>query len=320
MIRMMRFVSLLLLLFVISCAGTVEKKSSSESHKQSSENYKIPEVSGDVTLTFLKEIGSSINIKSPWGISFAVDGTLYICDRDNSSIIRIDKDGKVLSQFSGFDSRTESLFFPLDISISGGIEVYALDSANSRVLRFDRNLKNAYTIYKTDSEKGSIFGTFNGLAFDKISGDLFVTDRNNGTVIRIDMFGGNVHSSGSFGSEKFSLQMPAGLDVSDNGTLYIADRGGGAVAVSSHFGAPLKFIGGNSLEAPIDVSVLPDDLIAVADKKGVVILSTEGSVKALAGFETDRTMSPRSVAFSDSSLYISDARSSSILVYTIGKK
>lgn len=316
---MIHSILLFILLITVSCAGTIEKRYSPEPRQRSLKPSVLPKVSGDINLDFIGTLGDDINIKSPWGISFGIDGTLYLCDRDKSSIIRLDSDGNIVSQFSGFDSRTERIFLPIDISVSGGIEIYVLDSANSRVLRFDRNLKNAYAIYQPDSDKKRFFGTFNGLAFDKISGDIFITDRDNSNVIRIDMLGGNIHTTGEFGSEKLSLREPAGMDVANDGTIFIADREYGAVAILPHFGAELTFIGEDTLEAPIDVAVLSGDLIAVADKRGVLILNRKGIPQASAGFGVDREMTPRSVAFFEGNLYISDARSGSILVYKIEK-
>ena len=314
---MIRSILLTIVLTTVSCTGAIEKSSSQKALSEPLKTFILPQVSGDINLTFEGILGDNMNIKSPWGISFGIDGSLYVCDRDNSSIIRLDRKGNVISQFSGFDSRTERLFLPIDVSVSGGIEIYSLDGANSRILRLDRNLKNAYAIYKPGSDEESLFGSFSGLAFDKISGDIFVTERNNGTVVRIDMLGGNIHTTGKFGSEKLSLREPLGLDVDDDGTIYIADRRYGAVGVLHHFGAELSFIGKSNLEAPVDVAVLPGDLVAVADKRGVIILDRSGTPTALAGYGTDREISPRSVAFFEGYLYISDAYSSSILIYKL---
>ena len=308
---MIRHFYVLLVFITLSCTGALKN--------ESLQSPVLPNVSGELKLTFIGTLGKNLNIKSPWGISFGIDGTLYVCDRDNSSIIRIDREGNVISRFNGFDSRTERLFLPIDVSVSGGIEIYALDGANSRVLRFDRNLKNAYAIYKPDSYENKLFSTLSGIAFDKTSGDLFITDRNNGTVIRIDMLGGNIHTAGGFGSEQLSFRDPAGLDVASDGKLFIADKEYGAIAVIHHFGAEIRFIGKDILEAPVDVAVLPEESIAAADRRGVLLFSSEGTSQALAGYGMDREMNPRAVAYSDGKLYISDAHSASILVYKIDK-
>jgi len=313
---MRRFVVLFVLFCALSCAVTPGRNTP----PGSGTGPRIPATAGTYTLTFVGHLGEQEVLRSPQGISFGIDGTLYVCDRDNSSIIRFDRSGGVVSQFNGFDSRTARMFLPIDVSVSGGIEIYVLDGANSRVLRFDRNLKNAYVIYTPDTDGNTLFTVLNGLAFDSVSGDLFITDRNNGAIIRIGMLGGNTHSSGRFGSEKASLREPAGLDVAPDGSLFVADMGNGAVGVLRHFGAGITFIGAEALEAPADVAVLPDSLLAVADRNGVVVMNRRGVPEAVAGFGIDRTMSPRSVAYHDGNLYISDTRSAAILVYRLNKR
>jgi DNA-binding beta-propeller fold protein YncE len=300
---------------VISCAGMVEK----ETAPMQAGGVKTapPEVTGEVRLVFTGTFGETAGIRSPWGISFGVDGTLYVCDRDRSAIVRLDREGNSLSRFSGFGSRVERLYSPIDICSSAGMAIYAVDAANSRVLRFDRNLKNSFVIYKKDSAENRLFGTFNGLAFDKASGDLYVTDRDTGALIRIDMLGGSIKNRGAFGSGKDSFREPAGLDVAENGAIYIADRGAGAVAVLNHFGAQIRRLGSDVLEAPVDVAALPDGCIAVADLRGVIVLSETGVPVGRTGYDVDREMSPRSVAFSDGRLYVSDSVTASILVYEV---
>ena len=276
-----------------------------------------PVVSGNVSLTFVRTFDQNSGFSSPWGISFGVDGTLYVCDRDNSRIVRLDRDGNVISMIEGFGSRVERIYSPIDVCSSGGIALYAIDAANSHILRMDRNLKNVFVMYTRDSVDNRLFGTFSGLAFDKTSGDLFVTDRETGALIRIDMLGGAIRTTGAFGTGKETLSEPAGLDVAEDGTILIADRGGKSVAVLSHFGGEIHHIGLETLESPVDVAALPDGAVAVADRRGVLVLSGTGAPEGMAGYGVDRDMAPRSVAFRDGELYISDASSASILVYRV---
>ncbi len=279
-----------------------------------------PSTTGDVTLEYVRSFGVEAGIRSPWGISFGVDGTLYVCDRDRSSVVRLDADGAAIARYSGSGTRVERLYSPIDICSSAGMAVYAIDSADSRVIRFDRNLKNSYVMYRRESSGNRLFGTLNGIAFDKISGDMYVTDRDTGSLIRIDMLGGSIASRGSFGSSKESLREPAGLDVSQEGVIYIADRGDGVVAVLENFGAKFRHIGRGILETPVDVAVIPETGIAVADRNGIVILSPEGVALGAAGYGVDRNLAPRSVTLGEHGLYVSDGVANSILVYRIVRK
>jgi DNA-binding beta-propeller fold protein YncE len=274
-----------------------------------------PSVTGAVRLAFLGAFGKEKI--SPWGMSFGADGTLYVCDRDHASVIRMDGEGKVISRFNGLESRVERMFAPTDVCASGGIDIYVLDGANSRILRLDRDLRNAFVVYDGATEEKNRFSTFNGMAYDRESGDLYLTNGSDGSLVRMDMISKTVSATGVFGSEKKSLLEPVGLDVDKDGALMIADRKYGAVAVMSHFGADIRYIGKNVLEAPVDVAVLPQNRLAVADRSGVVIMTRTGTAEALAGYGVDRQMAPRSVAYREGKLYISDALSGSVLVYKL---
>ena len=275
-----------------------------------------PLVTGEVTLTFAGTFGDAAEFRTPWGLSFGVDGTLYVCDRDRSRVVRLDPDGSVRASFSGFGTRTERLYAPVDVSSAGGIEVFVVDAAAASVLRFDRNLRNAFTIFSRGPEEARLFGAFSGLAADTGSGDLYLSDRDNGAVLRLDMLG-QVTQRGSFGAERGGLVHPAGISVGPDGVLHVADTGAGRVAVFTHYGAPMRTLGEDVLDAPEDVEVLPDGLLAVADARGIVVLDDTGAALGRAGFGEDRVMKPRGVAWRDGKLYVSDGVSSAVLVYDL---
>ena len=311
--RISHVIPLMVLPLLISCAT---RPGPGEVRTVQSPPATAPVSNGTVGLSFAGTFGPSPEIRAPRGISFGVDGTLYICDRGKSSVIRLDENGKIISVFDSFTNRTERLYAPIDVCSSSGIEVYAVDQTRPRILRFDRNLLNGYTIYRAGDADMSLFGSFNGIAYDAVSGDMYITDRDSGTVIRVDMLGTSVRTFGGFGSQKKSLEKPAGLDVDRDGILYVADTSAGAVAVIENF-SRFTYIGTDVLEAPQDATVLPGGYIAVADRSGIVILSRSGEAAATAGFNTTPAMTPYSCAYRDGRLYVSDTASASILVFEI---
>jgi DNA-binding beta-propeller fold protein YncE len=313
--RIYFYITCLLVFFVFfSCTASKKMTEETPVKKLTKQSIFIPVVSGDIETVFEGVFGEASEIKSPRGIAIGIDGSLYVCSRDRSSILRFDKDGKLISRFNGFDSRTAQVFLPFDIT---GTEVYALDNADSRIIRFDRNLKNAYVFFKPEADNSNLFGMFGGIAADKETGDLYLTDINNKSIVKIDMLTKKPRYTGSFGSEKISFREPAGLDVAPDGTIYIADRGLPGIGIMKYFGARVNFIGEGFMEAPNDVAVVSDSLLAVADKNGVLLLDTAGKARAALGYGIDREISPVSVAFSAGMIFISDVMSSSILVYRI---
>ncbi len=275
-----------------------------------------PRVSDAVRLVFQSSIEKQERL-SPRGISYGPDGSLYICDQESRSVMRLKQGDESVSRFAGFESRAEGRFDPVDVSASGGVDVFVLDGASSRVFLLDRELRRATLVYEGAPGEQDRFGLFRGLAHDRETGDFFLTDRANGAVMRLDLVSGIARAIGGFGSERRSLRVPSGIDVDGNGTLFVADPGSGAVAMIPRSGGEPRFLGTGVLEAPEDVAVLPKGRIAVADRRGVLILDREGIPEGLAGYGTDREMQPRSVTFHAGLLSVADARSGSILTYRL---
>lgn len=301
------FCLFLLLLLLASCAGKP---------KQTEGPASPPAVTGAVRLVFESALDAGGNL-SPWGLSFGAEGDLYVCDRESRSVIRLDGKGAVLSRFDGFESRAARMFSPVDVAAADGVDIFVLDGANSRVLRLDRGLRESSTVYGGSGTAGNRFGVFNGITLDRESGDLFLSDGVNGSIVRLDRAGNTPQVRGEFGSDRRSLREPAGIDLDAVGALLVADRGRGAVAYLPRSGAGIRYIGEGVLEAPVDVAALPNNRLAVADRRGVLILNSAGVAEAFAGYGTDRDLSPRAVAFREGNLYVSDARSNSILVYRL---
>jgi len=275
-----------------------------------------PPVTGDVKLSFMQMIGMTSMLRSPGALSCSMDGTLYVCDPGSGSIVRIDPFRGELSRYDGGISRNNRRFLPVDVSATDGTTVYAIDAA-SGLIRFDRNLRNSYPVFDTELDGDGLFGMFNGLAYDHSTGDVFLTDSDLGGLVRYDAFSGNLWNMGAFGSGERSLNQPAGMDISLAGVVYIADPIAGVVVQMSRNGSDTMFLGEGLFEAPVDVAVIENLGIAVADRAGIVILSEAGEALGIAGFGTDRLMQPRGVAFGNGSLYVSDGLSGAVLVYGI---
>jgi sugar lactone lactonase YvrE len=276
----------------------------------------LPQTTGAVRLVFEGTFGEA-GMLTLGGISFGPDGSLYVCDTAHRALIRLGASGEVLARFGRTDSRKDRMLSPTDVAAGSGIDIFVLDGVNSRVFRLDRNLRDASPLTSGGAGNPSRFGTFAGIALDSESGDIYLTETSDGTVVRLDLAGNIVQDSGSFGSGKRSLRDPEGIDAAPGGVLYIADRGLYAVAVTARFGADIRLLGKGALEAPVDVAALHGGRIAVADARGILILSGAGVPEGFAGYGSDREMSPHSIAYHEGKLFVADARSRSILVYRV---
>ena len=71
----------------------------------------------------------------PWGLAAGPDNTIFVADRDNNRIQRLDIDGKVLSSFGKFGAASGHLAFPMYAAAGKNGKLYVLD-ATGRVQRF----------------------------------------------------------------------------------------------------------------------------------------------------------------------------------------
>ncbi len=255
-----------------------------------------------LTVTYTDSIAVRGLKQAPEGIAVGFGGSLYLCDMQQKRVLRVDRSGQVLATYSEQNSRSTDVFTPVDVSVSGTIEIFVLDSGRARILRLDPTLTSVYVMYASDPGQRDQFGVFSGIAYDRDMGDLYITDSNEGTIIRVDMEG-NTQKTGTFGSSSISLKKPAGIDVSTEGTVLIADTGLAAIAVQESFGAEFVLIGKGLLEAPLDVAALPEGFLAVADVRGIVVFDRQGTAVFTDGYDTGRKMAPRAIAYFDN-LYL----------------
>lgn len=270
--------------------------------------------SASFTIEPMPSITVSADGLTPDELSVGLDGFLYLCDREQARMVRIDRTGQVRTTFSDIDSRAAGAFEPVDVSVAGGIEVYVLDGARSRVLRLDRNLRNATPVYTPETRAASTFGTFRGIALNPVSGDLFITDRHAGAIRRIDMLGGNIHESGGFGSGRASLRGPSGIHCTENGALAVADRDGDVIALQFHFGGELTLVGRGLLDEPEDVVWIDEVHVAVADRNGIAILDTRGMIAGAIELDSPRI---RALTFHDGVIYAVDGVSGMVRRFTV---
>ena len=123
----------------------------------------VREVSyADMDLGRLGVSGKMLNLKAPTDIVTDDEGNVYIVDKGNNRIVVLDKYYRaktIIDTYIETDTgRTQSLSEPngiyvTDPTISANQEkfIYICDTANERIVIFDRNFEYVRTIYKPDS-------------------------------------------------------------------------------------------------------------------------------------------------------------------------
>jgi hypothetical protein len=278
---------------IITLAGTTIKK----------DQYKAPV--GGYKDGVLKEA----MFNEPAGIVIDKDGTLYIADSGNNAIRSI-KNGEVTTVVKGLKS-------PTDIAIAPNGDLYISDTLNHRIISltnegtlqivaggdYEREGDMLVGAYKDGQGRNAQFNEPTGIDFDS-NGNLFVADTGNQRIRKITPHGIVTTVAGS-GSTKVTgtsyitggsrngevrtaqFNFPQGLDVAEDGTIYIADTynhiirkivndemvelvsGNGDSGKRSGIERQAKF------SVPTDVLILNDGNVAVVDQMNHLIRSID---------------------------------------------
>ncbi|MDH5762517.1 MAG: hypothetical protein OEZ51_06010 [Nitrospinota bacterium] len=185
----------------------------------------------------------------PAGLVFDKSGNLYISDRANHRVRKVDTQGIITTVagngtagFSGDGgpATKASLNLPSGIVIDNQGNLYIADRSNNRVRvvnsqgiikTFAGNGENGYHGDNMPALKATLDKPF-GLALDKHN-NLYIADRGNNRVRKVDSSGmiSSVAGDGGFyfigdngPAYRASIAGPTGIAVDDEGNIFIADR------------------------------------------------------------------------------------------------
>ena len=193
-------------------------------------------------------------LNSPTGVAVDGSGNLYIADRGNHRIRRVDSNGLITTTagtgeyaFSGDGGPASQaqLSDPFAVAVDGAGNVYIADASNGRVRKVDST--GTITTIAGTGEYG--FGGDGGPAVEAQfripigvlvdgSGNLYIADRDNQRIRKVDSTGTitTIAGTGEYGFDgddgpavQAQLASPAGMAVDGSGNLYIADSNNHAI-------------------------------------------------------------------------------------------
>ncbi len=209
----------------------------------------IATVAGTGTRGFSGDGGpaTAAQLFSPHGVAADRAGNLYIADRNNSRIRRVDAHGNISTvagtEKDGFSgdggpATAARLSFPLDVAVDGAGNLYIADTGNDRIRRVDAH-GNISTVagagegFSGDGGPATAARLYlpYGVAVDGAS-NLYIADTGNQRIRRVDAHG-NIATVAGTGTRGFSgdggpataaqLFFPHSVAVDGAGNLYIAD-------------------------------------------------------------------------------------------------
>lgn len=264
--------------------------------------------------------GPAARFSSPSAIALTADGSLLVADTGNHSIRRVTRDGAVTtlagtSGLPGFaDGAQQNAKFssPSALAVSADGTSYVADTDNCLIRKISTTGQVetvAGTLYGYDHVDG--VGTTagisypTGLALDAM-GNLYVADAGSVTIRKIDTatrnvttIAGDVWEIGFTDGKPGRFAFPAGMAMTNDGTLLVADTNNHALRSVSADGQvgtvaapPPKQPGAAdgeggsaSFRLPFDLACTADGVLFVADTANRTVrrISPQGEVSTLAG-------------------------------------
>lgn len=205
--------------------------------------YRAETYAGTGTLGYTEGERLSAQLNRPGGVVFDSQGNLIFSDRNNNRIRKVSPDGQVsLVAGTGAQGSQDgpalqaTFFWPYGIAIDKEDNLYIADRSNHLIRKIDAATGMVSTIAGSSSgfaEGNGAQARFNQPTDVAVAddGSVYVADYNNSRIRRITPDGTvstyvgdgtRGHIDGS--RETARIDRAAGVDIDQNGNLYIADR------------------------------------------------------------------------------------------------
>jgi DNA-binding beta-propeller fold protein YncE len=156
------------------------------------------------------------------GVHARRDGTVFVVDKSERAIRQLDESGRTVRVFSNL----RLMPAPVDVAETdwGNIVVVA-DEISNQLIMFNA-MAGTVDVIGSDRSRLSVAGAVYAIAATRDS--VFVLDQQMAEVMRFSLSG---YQTGNYGEDE--LEAPTALAVDDCGRLFMADRSGRGILVSS---------------------------------------------------------------------------------------
>ena len=197
-----------------------------------------------------------------WGVAVSpVNGSVFVCDYDNSQIHVFDVERKHVRTFGQRGQGEGQLNYPRGIDISANGQVFVANLCNHCVSVFSEDGTFIRTI-----GKGKLRYPSDVLVHS--SGRVYVVDTGNNRIAVFSRDGELVRTFGSEGGGKGEFKCPRGVAVSpDDHHLYVSDSNNHQIQVFTLEGRYVSEFGTVWLRGPRGLTITSDGSVLVADDK-----------------------------------------------------
>jgi len=226
--RRRRFFNLLLLAASFLCIRPIAAQTS-----RSSDAALEKRVEGSPTLPFKQERFQFRALPAGWvigvvsGVAADDNGTIYVMQRGNNAdpILAFDLHGNLLRSWGRGD-----FVLPHSLRVDDKGNVWVVDTGASAVIKYSPAGKKLLTIVVGDAPNtGNRFRGATDVAFAP-SGHVLITDGyGNARVLEYSADGRRIREWGRSGAAPGEFHLPHAIQVSKDGTVYVADRENGRI-------------------------------------------------------------------------------------------
>lgn len=253
----------------------------------------VTTIFGDGSTGYADGDVSVAKLNYPWKVCVDKDGNIFIADNRNHAIRKIDTNGLVstvagtgAAGFADGPGAQAQFNQPVDVAVDDNGVLYVADNANHKIRKITPDgvvstVAGDASGFKDGDVATALFKNPSGVTVDA-DGNIFVADRLNHRIRKIDMVSGQVTTvagAGTTGSRdglagESQFNNPYGIEVDEDGSIIVADLNNNKIrmvengTVSTIAGSSTGFLDGAGVVAkftsPTDVTIL-DGIIYVAD-------------------------------------------------------
>ena len=242
--------------------------------------------------------------KSPRGLRVFED-SLYVCDRDNDCIRKIDKHSQEVQTFLSHGRGDGYIRKPTDLEIVGD-KIYVCDQDNYLIQIFRRDFKFLRQIGGKGTEAGT-FDMANALCLFK--NEILVSNRGCDRVDRLDPVSNDISLFILPEKKDGIFNRPSGVCIDRENKVYIADRHNNCIQIFSAYGQHVKTLKGDSeigFNQPTAVELDSRGNLIIVDRENHRLVKFDGKkfgeIEILNGLK-----SPRDIAIDwADNLYVAD--------------
>ncbi len=217
----------------------------------------------------------------PQAIALSADGRVYIVDSGNNRIQIFDKRGQFLRTIGGFGFEADQFDNPTDIWTRSLINIYISDYNNRRIQRYDRRLNFISSLTNDEADDPDVqFEEVRSCALNS-NNDLFILDRGENKIIKINRRGEKERSFGTYESGDGELREPQQIDILKNQFLLVSDAGAKSVFVFDFFGNFIRRISSPQFVHPAGLCILEDGSFLLADSEANQLFSVSPDFSAI---------------------------------------